>query len=88
MKIFSSRLANFIPLLTFFSIAALHLLEDKLGENYLTVTAIVLGILFLANIGLIYTRFKEGRLSKSRILISLLLMMVVLGTWTYYVFFS
>ncbi len=87
MNIFKTRLGSAIPLLSFIIIAALHKFSDKLGENYLMVSGITLLALFLLNLGLIYTRYKEGRVAKSKIILAGLIIMAALGIWAYYLFF-
>jgi hypothetical protein len=87
MNIFKTRFGSTIPLLSFFILAALYKFSDKLGEHYLMVSGITLLVLFLANMGLVYTRYKEGRVVKSKIILAGLIMAAALGIWAYYLFF-
>lgn len=87
MKIFKTRFASVIPLLTVVIIVAMRRFSNRLGENYLLVSGIVLLILFLVNFGLIYTRYKEGRVARSKIILAPVIMAAALGIWAYYLFF-
>ena len=87
MNIFKTRFASAIPLLSFLIIAALHKFSDQLGEQYTMIAGISLLVLFLVNLGLFYTRYKEGRVAKSKIVLLVVMMTVAFGAWAYFLFF-
>lgn len=87
MNIFKTRFASAIPLFSILIIATLHKFADQLGENYLIIAGIALLFLFLVNLGLFYTRYKEGRVAKSRIILLVVFMVVAFGAWAYFLFF-